>query len=335
MFTCLRAVTSRALVAAVAAIVAGVAAVPLGGVAFATDPLGTRLQCVRAQELQPPAPPVREQPSVTPPASVCPAGRMPKLVGRVAAKGKPVAPSPPGGGGGVTNGYWYASAQQTLSAGAPVMVGLHGSLSQLQPYLGVNDYHTLAEIAVESADLKQIVEVGWTVDRGVNGDTFPHLFVFHWINGAPTCYNACGFVPVLSPWSPGSLVPVTPVPQAYAIVHISGAASGWWIRAMGSWIGYFPDALWPAAANFTSYSVANWFGEVSARPLATPCSFMGDGIHGGLPGAALASNMGFYDAVFNDLPAVPATFASPGGFYAASPPFAGAFTFGGPGGGCA
>ena len=105
-------------------------------------------------------------------------------------------------------------------------MGQTGSLTQHQPYLGVNDYHTLAEISVESADLRQIVEVGWTVDRGVNGDSLPHLFVFHWVNGAPTCYYGCGFVPVQSPWSPGSPVSVTLVPQAYAIVHFPGAAIG-------------------------------------------------------------------------------------------------------------
>jgi len=28
-----------------------------------------------------------------------------------------------------------------------------------------------------------------TVDRGVNGDDYPHLVVYHWVNGTPSCYE--------------------------------------------------------------------------------------------------------------------------------------------------
>jgi hypothetical protein len=127
-------------------------------------------------------------------------------------------------------------------------------------------------------------------------------------------------------------VPVTLLPQDFAIVHASG--TGWWVLAEGAWIGYFPDSLWPAAANFTTAGVAEWFGEVSTHPGATPCSFMGDGIYGGLPGAALADNLGLYDTAFADFPASPNTVATTGGLYAAGAPFLNSFTFGGPGGGC-
>lgn len=47
---------------------------------------------------------------------------------------------------------------------------------------------------VQSEDGRHIVEVGWTVDRELNGDAQPHLFVYHWVDGQATCYNGCGFV---------------------------------------------------------------------------------------------------------------------------------------------
>jgi hypothetical protein len=64
MFTRLRAVTARALIAAVASIVAGAAALPAAGAASAADPIEATLSCVRARRLQAPSLPVRGGPSV-------------------------------------------------------------------------------------------------------------------------------------------------------------------------------------------------------------------------------------------------------------------------------
>lgn len=64
--------------------------------------------------------------------------------------------------------------------------GLFATATIAQPALATGDSHSLAELAAQSADGRQIVEVGWTVDRGVNGDSLPHLFVFHWVDGVPS-----------------------------------------------------------------------------------------------------------------------------------------------------
>ena len=73
--------------------------------------------------------------------------------------------------------------------------GASVQIDQARPVIGPA-YHSLIELAVESLDSSQIVEVGWTVDKELNGDDLPHLFVFHWVDGAPTCYNGCGFVQI-------------------------------------------------------------------------------------------------------------------------------------------
>src|SRR5882757_6029326 len=83
------------------------------------------------------------------------------------------------------------------------LTGAGATIFQADPALGTTDFHSLGEIAVESSDGLQIVEIGWNVDEGVNGDLQPHLFAFHWIDGVPTCYNACGWVQVSPTKMPG------------------------------------------------------------------------------------------------------------------------------------
>jgi hypothetical protein len=182
---------------------------------------------------------------------------------------------------GVT--YLYAYAHQTGAS--------DGSFAQLtieQPVLDPADSHTLAEIAVESADNKQIVEIGWTVDRGVNrGDLAPHLFIFHWVNGAGTCYNGCGFVAVSGATTkPGQVLPVGTDPF-FGIEHSQG---NWWLYYNGEWFGYFPDSLWNGG--YTRAGLIQWFGEVAAGSSA-PCTDMGDGKPAANEAAAQFTNVQF------------------------------------------
>jgi hypothetical protein len=156
---------------------------------------------------------------------------------------------------------------------AAVTDGAYANFSINKPALATTDYHTLAELAVQSGDGNQIVEVGWTVDRVVNGDSDPHLFVFHWVNGQPTCYNGCGFVQYSQNVSPGDTLPQD-VTKRLGIQYYSGA---WWIAYDSEWVGYFPGSRW--SGNFTQTGMVQVFGEVAAAS-AAPCSAMGNGLHG-------------------------------------------------------
>jgi hypothetical protein len=51
--------------------------------------------------------------------------------------------------------------------------GFYANLTIAKPKLEKGDYHTLAELSLQSADTTQIVEVGWNVDRAVNGVRLP------------------------------------------------------------------------------------------------------------------------------------------------------------------
>lgn len=66
-----------------------------------------------------------------------------------------------------------------------LILGLWGEVNISKPSVSFYDYHSLAEITAENNG--QIVEIGWTVAIPFLD---PQIFVFHWINGQPTCYNS-------------------------------------------------------------------------------------------------------------------------------------------------
>jgi len=170
--------------------------------------------------------------------------------------------------------FQYAGAYQFAEAD-----GSYANLVVAKPSLNVNEFHTLAEIAVESADQQQTVEVGWTVDRSLNkGDTDPHFFVYHWVDDETSCYNACGWVQYSKNVQPGDILPTGS--KRFGIVR---SASAWWINYDTEWIGYFPDTLWDG--RYKKAGLVQWFGEVASKS-ADPCSDMGTGRDAGEEGAA-------------------------------------------------
>jgi len=135
----------------------------------------------------------------------------------------PIAAEPVNGQSQVD--YFYAVGRQSAAPD-----GVAALLKVSQPAVSTQDWHSLAEIAVQSADAHQVVEVGWIVN---SGDNSTHLFVYHWVNGAPTCYNACGFVPYAgASIAPGAALAVD-VSKQFGIQHYNGA---WWIAYDSEWI---------------------------------------------------------------------------------------------------
>ncbi|PRY29533.1 uncharacterized protein DUF239 [Pseudosporangium ferrugineum] len=180
-----------------------------------------------------------------------------------------VPPAPPTRGKAAVPGevfFHYAVGTQTGETD-----GTWANLTIAKPHLAQGDFHTLTEIAVQSADGRQIVEVGWTVDRTVNGDDDPHLFVFYWKDRQPSCYNACGFQVYSATVKPGDTLP-TGGQKRFGIQH---SGNVWWIAYDSEWIGYFPDTLWNGT--YTRGGLTQWFGEVAASS-AAPCTDMGNGI---------------------------------------------------------
>lgn len=171
--------------------------------------------------------------------------------------------------------YVYG-AQSVATDGASV------SIQQASPTLAGGDYHSLAELAVQSADGNQIVEIGWTVDRGLNGDSQPHLFVYHWVDRQTSCYNGCGFVTTSGSIHAGDPVAGGQTGQ-YKIVHANGQWQTWYD---GTEVGYFPDSLWDG--RYTRAGLVQAFGEVASAG-STPCTDMGNGTFGSASGSTRIS----------------------------------------------
>lgn len=160
--------------------------------------------------------------------------------------------------------YFYATAYQFGQSD-----GAWGGFPIPKPALSSSDYHSLGELAVMSADSKQIIEVGYTVDRA---SPEPHLFIYHWVDGVGTCYNyGCGFRQVESTIIPGEVLAVNSTHQ-FMIQHFQG---NWWLGDFYNWFGYLPDSLWNGT--FTKAGQVQWFGEVAAAS-AQPCTDMGNGL---------------------------------------------------------
>ena len=213
------------------------------------------------------------------PPALLPWGAKPRLIEKAgswasrpvpkyAPKGRGAPPAPPSGAMAADGKYVYLYATGRQDAEVD---GVAALLTVARPLVGPADRHSLAEVAVQSADTQQAVEVGWTVDRLTNGDEATHLFVYHWVDGKETCYNGCGFVPY-----PGaSIVPgaalTVDVTQQFGIQHFNGA---WWLGYGTEWIGSFPDDIWKG--KFTRTGIVQVYGEVTAAS-TTPCTQMGNG----------------------------------------------------------
>lgn len=181
--------------------------------------------------------------------------------------------------------------------------------------------HSLAEMAVQSADGNQIVEIGWTVDRSVNGDVHPHLFSFFWSDYEPTCYNTCGFVSTSDTIKPGMKLP-SGGRVDLAIHHVEDR---WELSMNGTVFGYYPDSLWQG--RYTRMGYLQVFGEVSG--LKTPtCTDMGSGKRPTSAAATRISNVRLLGTEVATNLTVKATEPS---LYDVANVSADAFSFGGPG----
>jgi neprosin-like protein len=197
----------------------------------------------------------------------------------------PKAPDPPGCNGVMTSGscYYYGSAAISLTADGA------GMTEQIERPAYVNTGggagHTLNEISVQGGPSDgNIVELGWSVSTDQFGDADPHMFIFHWINWAPTCYNTCGWNQVSATYFPGMNLSALVGQNVYiGYVHNNGA---WWAWFNDQWLGYFLDAEWGGA--YTQNDISQHFGEVSSANGIPPQTAMGDGQ---FPASAAAANM--------------------------------------------
>jgi hypothetical protein len=194
--------------------------------------------------------------------------------------------------------YYYGVGRQvtapTGNKGASANFGIFA------PPLASKSYHSLAEIALQSADEKQIVEVGWIVDNtGVNGTDFtnPHIFAYSWRNDVGQGYNGG------SGWTNYSQRTTTigaslasyvnTTERTFAIQYVAPVAPAttgrWWlgfndgIAGSPGWMGSFAESSWTTGtspvASFNHGDFNQFFGE-TVQSVDAPCTVMGNGISG-------------------------------------------------------
>lgn len=167
--------------------------------------------------------------------------------------------------------YYYGNAaEQITSDGGGMTFDIEWPLN----FEGTDGGHSIDEIAVEAAGSSLTdVEMGWSVSADQWGDINPHLFIYHWIDNAETCYDACGWNQYSATYYPGmSLSSLVGKPIYMGWVHADGA---WWAWFNDQWMGYFDDSIW--SGTFTKAGLIQWYGEIASSNGVPPRSQMGNG----------------------------------------------------------
>ena len=160
--------------------------------------------------------------------------------------------------------------------------------------------HSLAEISVAGGPgstgghTGDIVELGWLVSTDKYDDFDPHIFVFHWINGKPTCYDVdcVGWVQWSATYFPHQRIGFAVDRDVYVgWVFWQG---NWWAWFDNQWLGYFPGSIW--GGQFIKTNWIQWFGEVSSNNGLPPRTTMGNGLFGESEFAARMSTLCDVDA---------------------------------------
>lgn len=221
----------------------------------------------------------------------------PKKDQRLEEKQNP--PPPPPGAPACDGTPWYGSCFYYGSAAfyrAADGAGMTQSIEKPQ-YVNVDGAttqgHSLDEIALmDSGSIFNTVELGWFVSRDVYGDDDPHIFVYHWIQAAQTCYDDCGWQQYSSTYYPGMNLGTAVGKKVYiGYVYFEG---NWWAWFDDQWMGYFPGTLWNNV--FTKTALIQWFGEVASQNGIPPQTQMGNGTFPNTPSAASMTTLCDVDA---------------------------------------
>jgi len=193
----------------------------------------------------------------------------------------PQAPAGPPCDGTFEDGYCYywagATDSRTDQGGGHTMT--------IEKPVVVGAGHALEELSVQAGKSGgNIVEIGSSVS---SGDPDPELFVFHWLNWNPTCYDGCGYQQYSNTYYPGMDLSPLVGHQVYdGYVFYQGS---WWAWFNDQWLGYFPGSLWDG--QFQASQQVQWFGEVATNNGVPPFTQMGDGLFASSPHAAPMSTL--------------------------------------------
>jgi hypothetical protein len=176
--------------------------------------------------------------------------------------------------------YWAGADQQ--NNGRLSARGVSAVFTQNNPEVGKSPTntlnHSLGEIWAGSSHGGQAIEVGWIKN---SGDTSPHLFATHWVNGTFAGYANVnggnnGFINSNSRMQVGDAVKVGARGE-YGI-KFSPSEDAWQILDDNKVVGDFPESLWKQrGASFKSIGEVTIYGEVALSKGTTQPTEMGGG----------------------------------------------------------
>jgi len=153
------------------------------------------------------------------------------------------------------------------------LIGAAATIEVWSPTVG-SDEHSLAELALRGGpDLREVLEIGWTVSPRHRADGRPILLVQRW-SGGRLQQGTGGLHPWSSAHAPGMDLSAW-IGRTVRVGWLRWE-DRWWAWFEGSWIGWYGAEEEGAA--FQEASAAQWFGEVffaGSRP-GVP---MGNGHH--------------------------------------------------------
>lgn len=185
--------------------------------------------------------------------------------------------------------YYYAGASDLRTAQGG---GLTTTIEKPSYNNSGGPGHTLEEMSVQGGSGEgNIVEIGSSVSTDQFGNADPHLFVYHWLAWASTCYS-CNWVQWSNTYYPGMDLSSFVGHSVYnGYVYYQG---NWWGWFNDQWVGYFPGSLWKG--QFTNSTQVQWFGEVATQNGEPPLTQMGDGLFPSNTAAAPMSTLCDVDA---------------------------------------
>lgn len=156
--------------------------------------------------------------------------------------------------------------------------GLQATITTGKPWTQSGANHSLGEIAVQSDDQLDVVEVMWRVNLTARPDGNPVLEAYHWIGGVGQGYRV-GFVDYApNPLNLGAGLP-KPVNKDFVI---SSTSTDFWVGYDGNWVASVPKSRWgarPFGQAADQVKIGQAFYEVAASGAGEehPCDDMGTG----------------------------------------------------------
>jgi hypothetical protein len=172
--------------------------------------------------------------------------------------------------------YYGTASEQRVADGGGMTLEIEAPVVVLDGGAG-DGGHSIGEIAVMgtggAGGTLDDVEMGFSVAPNQWGDAHPHLFVYHWDDGAETCYNTCNWNQVSSTYFPG--MDLTSLVGQHVYIGWVHYRDAWWGWFNDQWLGYINDSAF--ATPFTQTAQIQWYGEVASDNGIPPKTPMGNG----------------------------------------------------------